>query len=466
MAVNTTPLVDGALATVFSVGAPFTLVKSPTAELIAAADGITVVQSTATPGTYWVRGTTLSIERFGANPPLFLDPVGGSDDNDGFLIGTPIKSLPEWCRRTAGATFTASFTLTCAAGDAGPFTPTFLMDGAAVVVTIQGNVTTSAVGTIGAFVAQNENAAANVDGIRSEFTDAPGPVIAQKDRLRITASGTGSHVGLVAFVTSLHTSAHNPYTTRWAVLGVGAADPVVIDPSNGDSYVIDTLNTKMGVIGVNTVTLGASGVLRIMDFEVLAPGASGVAHTLIGNLLPSVVSGARIQRCKFTDAALTSFYNSICRLSLCDFRSVTFWSTSHIEHYDCIFWANHSSTDSVSVFRQETTWAASGGGSTLFTLTQSSEIYNFGTIGWCNSVGGRGFSLNRNSFFSSNGPLWGAGNSFAIGLELLSGCFGIYSSAAFINIPGTVPIQIGGFNYVQTDLPVSGSFEAGLVLGI
>ncbi|HMG13320.1 MAG TPA: hypothetical protein VK571_09100 [Gemmatimonadaceae bacterium] len=468
VAVDATPLIDGSPATVFSTGAFFNLVKAPSAALLAAVDGITVVASTATPGAIWVRGPTASVGRFSANPPLFVDPVAGNNDNDGLLVGTALKDLPEWCRRTAGATFSASFTLTCAAGSVGNFRPAFTL-GAGALVTVVGNVTTSAVGTIGAFVAQNAVAAANVDGIRCEFTDAGAPAIIQKSRLRITASATPSHVGLVAFVTSLKAgNPLNPYTTRWAT---GGAHPsfasAVIDPSNGDSYVVDTLNTTMGVIDIDAAVVGTSGQVLIQDFVVHAPGSPGTYHRISSNEIDAATPfGPWCYRCQFTDDNWTGIYRSTAGFALCDFRKGPFMLESYLWLYNNIFWEfGPEVNNGVSIFAFENTLASVGASAVRFVLSIFGTALNFGNLGWVNGVGGTALSMNQNSRFVSESQEWGAGNSYAVGWAIIGGNQVTYTAKAQINIPATIPIQLAGLNYVQADLPVTdGTAWASFVL--
>ncbi len=468
--VVTTPFSDGTTAAVDSVGALFTLVKAPTAALTALADGITVVLSVATPGSLWVRGPNIALERFAANPPAFIDPVGGNDDNDGLLVGTPLKSLPEWCRRTDGASFAASFSVTIAAGNAGAFTPNFSCS-TDVSVTVQGTVTSSAVGTIGAFVAQNTAAAANTDGTRSEFTDAGAPAITATSRLRITASATPSHVGLVAFVTSLKAgNPLNPYTTRWQT---GSTDPaynaIAINPSNGDSYVVDTLTTTLGVVKAQIEAVGGFLELRIVDLKIHAiPSVSGF-HIAQGNTEGWNSKGVCFYKCRFEDVRFTGFQNSNATYTVCEFTSPVIMSQCVTVLFGCIFRTTLAVFNSDVRGHLSNTFSAVTGITNVCDMNQRAQITQDGDIQWTGCTGGgTGLSVRAGGGAENLGTLWGAENSLATGVKVNGRGSMSYATAgtANVNIPATVPLSIGGTNYVQSDLPVfDGVKDCGITEG-
>lgn len=478
IAVNTTPLVDGALATVFSVGAQFELVKAPTAALIAASvdpvqgGGITVVPSTATPGAIWVRVVGSTNVRFASNPPVFIDPGAGSDDNDGLLVGTALKTGAEWCRRMDGAVLpsgTGTLLVQCSAGNIGPFTPRlFTTAGGSISVIIQGTITSSAVGTIGGFVAQNPVAAANTDGIRSEFTDAGAPVIAAKSRLRITASATPSHIGLIAFVTSLKGgNPLNPYTTQWTT---GGTDPAYtsasIDPSNGDSYVVDTLVTTMEALDAKMECQGLVGELRFYDLQIRPPDGLGNSIQAYGNQESEFGRGIQFYRCRFSHSNRNGFSLSNFTAVSCQFANNTIMSRSLMAAMGCVFEGPLDVYDGIARFALSN--AFRGTNSTL-TLRELAFVSG-GIIGWSDGVGGVGIQMRLGSEWQQNQlSLWGAGNTLATGIILDGGCNMRYvtGNAAAINIPATAPIKIITDPYVQADLPVfDGVKNAGITVGV
>ncbi len=343
----------------------------------------------------------------------------------------------------------------------------FAAPGATVVVQFQGTLSSSAAGTIGAFVAENAAAAANTDGTRSQFTDAGAPVIAAKSRLRITASATPSHVGLIAFVTSLNAGdAHNPYTTQWTT---GGADPLYnaasINPSNGDSYVVDTLLTTTGVLRCQLTCLGNVGELRFVDLEVHPADALGIAHRLNGNQEAEFGRGVVLYRCRTAATVKTEFEQSALTAVCTQFSGATTFTRSLLECSGCVFEGNVNAY--FGLLRFSTLTNAFRGASIV--LRDDALAISSGNLSWTDSVGGIAISLTHGADWQQGtGHLWGAGNTFADGVSVDAGS-GLYYPAGFVagvNIPATAQFRVNGTNYAQSDLPVfDGMANAGIVAG-
>ncbi len=238
--VATTTLTNGSLATVASVGSLFQLVSVAPAALLASVDGITVVQSTATPASVWVRLLGITNLSFGSTPPLFIDPTLGNDDNDGLSSGAgALKSADEWSRRMDGQQITTAFTVACAAGDVGNFSLTMGEDNPSVqqFVVFQGSYTNSAeIGTVSSITAQNP--ATGQEFIFSD-TSGVGPTIPDNSRLMIVGSTTPANIGGTAYVKGFGGGgATNPYTTGWTT-----AAGLPFFPAAGDTYVVSTPTT-------------------------------------------------------------------------------------------------------------------------------------------------------------------------------------------------------------------------------
>jgi hypothetical protein len=239
--VDATAFPDGSLVTVFSVGASFQLVKTPSAALIAAIDGITVVQSTFNPAWVWARLVTSNVvERFSANPPVFIDPAAGNDDNDGLTAPTALRSAPEWSRRMNGAILTGLNTLGLGVGAVGVFGPMQLRSvSGGKLRTFGAAPTQSIAGTISVVLVDNP-----ATGVENGFTAVGGPVLVDGVRLKITASGTGSHVGAVSYIKGFQGGdVTKPITKTW--MAPTSLDPAIpgteIIPSAGDTFVVETL---------------------------------------------------------------------------------------------------------------------------------------------------------------------------------------------------------------------------------
>lgn len=311
--VVTTSLLDGAIAAVYSVGALFELVKSPTAELLAVSaapsqgGGILVVASAATVGDVWVRIGNTSNQRFATNPPLFIDPALGNDDNDGLSSGAnALKSADEWCRRMNGAEITTNLgtvTVNCAAGDVGNFGPCVLVSkvplGGVVLFRFLGSKTISVTGTVSSIVPEDVPTQTEF-----QFTDSSGtgPAISADSRLRITASATPSHVQTVGVVRGFGAGgATNPYTSRFSSLNT------TIFPSASDSYVVETLTTFFHgcSIIVNSLSRGHL-TCQWEDLEKTDASSSLPAICPQSNLNPQAASNApTFLNCRTTEIVRT-----------------------------------------------------------------------------------------------------------------------------------------------------------------
>lgn len=301
--VDTTSLVDGTLAIVYSLGSLFELVKTPSAALTAAIDGITVVASTATSGPVWARLESTANHRFGVQPPIFIDPVAGDDDNDGLLVGTALKTADEWSRRMNGVTLSADLTLlSCASGNVGNFFGKIYVNNSSVggcILRATGAKTVSASGTVSSVTAANPTA-----GIQQEFfmVITGGPVLTGGERLRIITSGTASHVGAVGYVRGFEGGdPTHPYTSAWTS---DAGGTVAIYPTAGDTFAVETLLTTFAADDIEWHGIGAAGSMMDFDDMKKAPVTAFVGGlpglTATSNVARVTVFGDhRFRRCEF-----------------------------------------------------------------------------------------------------------------------------------------------------------------------
>lgn len=317
--VDTSALNDGALATVVSVGALFSLVLAAPAALLSRVDGITIVQSDTNPASVWVRrpGNDPS---FAATPPLYIDPTLGSDDNDGQLSTTALRTADEWCRRMNDQIVRTPFTVTCAAGDIGNFGLCRIGEDSAsapVFITVQGAESLSAeVGTISSVTAQND-----ATGQEFIFLDSSGvgPVIPDGARLQIVSSAVAANVGGVGYVKGFGAGgATNPYTTTWtSVPGIG------FFPQAGDTYVVSTPTTTVRSFDtqwINQYSPGPSvGGFAFTDLLVQTERFAQyqiTSNELIGNASFS----SYFINCVFNDILSTNFARCNFRTYGCEFK--------------------------------------------------------------------------------------------------------------------------------------------------
>lgn len=316
-------LSNGTLASVYSVGRTYRLINSPSAALLAAVDGITIVASVVSPGSVWV-STGDTDARFGTNPPLFINPSSGNDDNDGLSSGTALKTADEWCRRMNEVEITenlGTLNISYAAGDIGNWGPCHIVGkvpvGGVVLLRHLGSKTVSAqTGTVSSIVAENP-----ATQTEFQFTDSSGsgPTISAGSRLRITASATPSHVGGVGVVRGFGGGgATNPYTSQFHSLNTS------FFPSVGDSYVVETLTTFFHGNSLQIDSLGRGLITsQWEDFEKTDASSS------VPDLCPksnqdqqSASHAPTFLNCRFTEIVRTRIGSTNMRFIGCEFVQV------------------------------------------------------------------------------------------------------------------------------------------------
>lgn len=318
--IATTTLTNGSIATVASVGSLFQLVSVAPAALLASADGITIVQSTATPASVWVRLLGITNLSFASTPPLFIDPTLGNDDNDGLSSGAgALKSADEWSRRMDGQQITTSFTVTCAAGDVGNFSLTMGEDNPSVsqFVFFQGSFTNSSqIGTVSSIIAQNSST-----GQEFIFSDTSGvgPTIPDNSRLMIVASTTPANIGGTAYVKGFGGGGGaNPYTTSWT-----AIDGSPFFPAVGDTYVVSTPTTIARSFVASWINKFAPGptVGGFVWQNFLIETERFASYLITSNELPGNGNfSSSFVQCIFNDSLSTNFVRCNFRSYGCEFK--------------------------------------------------------------------------------------------------------------------------------------------------
>jgi len=350
VAVDATLLASGAVASVFSVGALFELVKVPTAALLAAVDGITVVQSALNPAWIWVRlPQTSAVERFSANPPLFIDAGAGNDDNDGLGAGaSALKSAGEWSRRMEGSTLAAALTVSLK-GNVGGLGPVTVASKGGASLHFQGPTpTATGTGTIGATFTDNV-----ATGVEEGFTQTAGTALATgSERLRITVAAVGAHVGATCYVKGFRGGVvSEPCTGVWTTgVTTPGVDATIITPSNGDTFAIETEGAT--VTGIHLEWLPVSGVAGTgyVSFQDLIgdQGATrGVWYLKTWGKPSENDAHGVLFRCRMSSsfAPACDFSQSDWWFRACDMRLPTILSATAFYGIDCCMFRNGMTTD-------------------------------------------------------------------------------------------------------------------------
>lgn len=464
--VDTTNLPDGTIASVYSVGALFQLVKTPSAALLAAADGITVVASTATAGSVWVRlAGQLANQRFGVEPPLFIDPVAGSDDNDGLLVGTALKSAEEWSRRTNGVTMFASFTVTCASGDVGSFFGKSYFNGsAAVSIRVVGAKSLSSTMTVSSITPEN-----SAPGVQQEYwlVKTGGPVLTGAERLRILTSSVPANIGATACVRGFEGSdATHPYTSTWSN---GETSLANLFAAAGDTFAVETLLTTFRADDIDTRNLNQGCSVSFIDMlhpattslPGISPSSNNARVTSSGDhLFISCIFGT-------TGGSLVRIDNDQLWFRGCEFKTQTHFVSggpTGIVAYQCTFRGgaiiNPSFAQTGCVFEGATS-------SSTFWSNSGDALFS--------RITGQAYILSGGSFATNTGRVWtplaGARSAVTIGITVANGA--VLNSFTFALIASSISASTGAIvmngqvvNDFTTDLIHGGSVQSSnLTLG-
>jgi hypothetical protein len=322
--VNGASIADGCIATVYSCGGEFMAVKAATAELLALAalGGLNAVRSTATPAMVWVRLATTMKARFSANPPVSIDAAAGDDDNDG-TIAHPLRTAEEFSRRFDECTWLTSPTITIS-GTVGVLSGTWKSKGGKPKF-IGVAPTQSAPITMGTIT--TEAAATSVE---AGFTATAGPALADKNRLKIVTSVTGSHIGAVSYIKGFTGGVlTTPLTKTW--MNATSTDPAVpgteITPTAGDTCVIETLNAAFTGMDINWLDLTTVSYPYFQDVA-FQQGAALGQYRFKTNCKPSEANGhCLIQQCTFNISGnIQDFTASDFCFRNCDLQNPTYWS--------------------------------------------------------------------------------------------------------------------------------------------
>jgi hypothetical protein len=231
----------------------------------------------------------------------FIDSVAGNDTNDGTTALTALQTIPELGRRINGRNYTANAVVTLAGTfpaqtwNVAPIVPrgvTFDIIGAATTVLGPDTITT--------YTARSGagNTSATLLSAATSFAASVGR------RIRITI---GANAGAVAWV--LADLGGN--TCRVSAF-ISTAGTVVV-PANGDTFVVETLNTVIG--GVSTPMHTGGGIIRMTDVEIQSQNALQI-HQFYASTTPQITAPGFF-RCKFGGATAMQWvggtaYNACC----------------------------------------------------------------------------------------------------------------------------------------------------------
>lgn len=430
----TTALPNGSLASVASVGALFRLETAPTAAVLAATDGITVVQPVANPAHRWVRIPTSNDVNFAYVASWFLDAAAGSDDNDGLTALTALKTTQELARRLAGLVIGQNTTVAAAAGAYGDAAFTFKLPDSLTFV-FSGAVTSSAADTITAVTA-----AVPATNTRGAITGTA-PVWVDKSRLRLTS---GALSGAIAVVTRIIGGAQ-ANVSRWGrFASATSTTPTIGEPAINDTYVVDTLGTSIGEL---MLSWQGDGEFVVKDCVV-----NGSAQNIPGSWIVP-----RFMNCIFNATSGRTDFD-YCEVFLLGCQAL---SPVSVE-YSIVACRNNVFEGDVNVdFEGSLQMAYSHcfDGATL-TAQHSSIVYDqllSADVQFVDILAGNCVTVSDGACVNaavSTAIFWGANNACASAIRVGSNASFLYLAAAKPVIPGgAVDTIIGGVNVSYAALP-------------
>jgi hypothetical protein len=450
------------LAGVGVVNDSYQLLAAPSPAVLAAADGVNIVTATAPAGAVWAR----QYERDLAaqyESAWWIDPVSGSDLNSGTAVGSPLKTLSEWCNRMMGAVVSQNVTVTCAAGT---ITGDFIIDITVVspyVITFVGNVSADGGHTVAGVTASAP--ATNTRGYISSadnFTD--------QQRLRFTS---GSRNNYICYVTGINGAATNAYISTPGIISsfatTASSTPVTGWPAINDTYVVETLNTTLNPPVVNARIRGLGRIVfNNLKLSTLFNGATQIAVWCIENENAS----------SFTTGAF--FYG--CSLA----STGDFLWLSGSQAYFVNSWFNGSvaSVNNSILFFRTCVFRKSGGsfgglyaGENGYVQFASSNVFDSGTLVMdkaqvemsggdvqvCDGAGGTWcvIAVGSTIYGHNSNRMWGAASGFARSFQLFTGATLVYSILPTVISTSTPSdISMNAVLKAYTDLPYANTSYA------
>jgi hypothetical protein len=272
---------NGSVAFVNSVQDLFTFDASSTLT----PDQITIVQPLAGGGR-WLRRNVPS-QDWAKQSTWFLDPAG-DDEFSGATALLPIKTFAELARRINKLSITQATTITLAAGTYDDLRLELTIP-QGIFITIQGHVTTTYTGTV-----QSHVATVPSTNTRGQITD-PGASYTDKQRLKLAS-------GAIAYVTRV-IAPTNANVSRWGLDNPAVSiTPTIVEPNDGDSYTMDTLDS---IIGQTDLIIHGGGVFLTREVTINAGSPSRAHRAHVDN---GTASNVRWYSCLW-NAPTNNFYD-------------------------------------------------------------------------------------------------------------------------------------------------------------
>jgi hypothetical protein len=453
------------LASVGVVNNTYRFLASPTANLLAAVDGVNVISPAGPLGAVFVR-------TYDQNLPAqyetawFIDPAG-SDANTGTVIGAPLKTLTEWCRRMQGATVSQDVTVTCGVGTITGDMILSLNIVSPALIMIQGNVTEDAGHTVTAVTASNP-----ATGVRGFIDSAD--AFTDQQRIRFSGNETPAIANAIADVTGLNGGPTSAFISTPGVVAnfhpPNSGVPVTGFPEIGDTYFVQTLNTTLNPPNVD-ISVSGSGRLMFYNFNLSFLESGGGPCVLnVQNENPgTITSSVFFYNCALPNSSdFMIFGGAQAELTNCSFNGLfAAFNNSVLFMRTGVFRRVASASSFGACYCGENSYIQFGGpnvfdSGTLVVDKGAIETDGPGDIQVVDGptsgagdvwfVGGVGCTLYGHNSFRIWGPSTGSG--FARAWQLFTGCVVAYGFLPSVFSAGTpLDITMNATLRAYTDLP-------------
>jgi hypothetical protein len=451
---------DRDLAPVAVVNDTYRLFVIPSATLLAAVDGLNVIAAALPAGAVWVRQYIRNVPAQ-YEPAWFIDPVAGNDANAGNTIGSPLRTITEWCNRMQGATVTQDVTVTLAAGTVVGDLNLTLNIVSPAIVSVVGNLTDDAGHTV-----TGVTASAPATQVRGFLTSADN--FTDLQRLRFTS---GAMNNAICYVTGINGPATSAFISTPGVIAdqhpPNSETPVTGFPAITDTYVVETLNTTLSPPNLNLNVEGSGRfIFQNLNFAFLFNGGTQVAFMQCTGQQPGLTTASVV----FYGCALPSASEFFVLSGGATAAAVTnCWFNGQVEVIRSAVAYMHT-----NVFRHSGgSFGGLYGGQNAYIFMSTSNCFDSGTlvidraeietnggdVQACDGAGGTWFVGAVGSFVYGHGGarFWGpaAGTGFARMFQLFSDCQFVYAvlpQMLSTNTPNDISFP-GGNLKAYTDLP-------------
>lgn len=375
-----------------------------------------------------------------------VDPVNGDDRNSG-LPGSPLQSLLEWSVRMRTADVQQNVIVTVRAGTLTDIGPLDLHIGTGILVLVQGTIASTAPSSFSALVSTNSST-----NTRGTATDGAAS-FARSQRLRMTS---GASAGAVTY-TQGGTTSTVAQVTGWSVLAglspASSINPVTVNPSPGDNYVIDTIQTTFQ--GRMDIRVKGAGRFAWQDINFTSDPSNAFlafqAWRPMNDL--GTTAGVMFVKCSYDTNSFASFVGANAWFNQCIFNgSCVIGAASNMGCSDCVF---QGILNVFSAFFQMHGAITLDGGRILQQNVGQIELTGAQVQAGATAVGGNCWEVDPgcSSYQHDSARLWGPTSGYSVGVRTYAMASFQYNVLPTLTGSSVTDALIAGNNKTWAQLP-------------